>query len=101
MNGYIYANNPPFEMCQDEKAIWYASGYGEASHAFHMHGNGVVDAGRKQFSVSLNDGVSKTLYMNGTGVGLWQVICHVNDHHQNGMVSNYLVHPKGSSSCSA
>ncbi|EME42637.1 hypothetical protein DOTSEDRAFT_26207 [Dothistroma septosporum NZE10] len=91
MNGYIFANNPTYQMCQNDQVIWYAYAYGGASHVFHMHGNGVVDAGRKQFAVSLNDGVSKTLYMNATDAGMWQVICHVSNHHQMGMVSNYLV----------
>lgn len=86
-------------MCQDDQVIWYAYGWGAASHAFHMHGNSVVVHGEKAFSVSLNDGVSKTLVMKATGVGFWQVICHVNDHQQNGMVANYVVQPSGSSSC--
>lgn len=84
-------------MCQNDQVIWYAYAYGAASHVFHMHGNGVTDAGRKQFSVSLNDGVSKTLYMNAVDTGLWQVLCHVSNHHQKGMVANYLV--RNSTSC--
>lgn len=92
MNGYIFANNPPYEMCHNDKAIWYVNAYGGESHVFHMHGNGVVDNGRKQYAVSMNDGIGKTLFMNATGEGLWQVLCHVGDHHQHGMVSNYLVH---------
>lgn len=40
MNGYILANNPVFEMCYDDKVIWYVYAYGAASHVFHMHGNG-------------------------------------------------------------
>lgn len=40
MNGYIFANNPVFDMCLNDKVIWYTYAYGSASHAFHMHGNG-------------------------------------------------------------
>lgn len=40
MNGYILANNPTFEMCYDDKVLWYVYAYGQASHVFHMHGNG-------------------------------------------------------------
>lgn len=40
MNGYILSNNPTFEMCYDDKVIWYVYAYGSASHVFHMHGNG-------------------------------------------------------------
>lgn len=86
-------------MCQDEQVIWYAYGWGSASHVFHMHGNGVTVQGEKAFAVSLNDGVSKTLLMNATGVGFWQVICHVDNHQQSGMVANYVVYPAGSGSC--
>lgn len=97
MNGYIFANNPTFEMCLNDKVIWYAYAYGSASHVFHMHGNGVTYHGNNEFSVSLNDGVSKTLYMNAADAGFWQVICHVNNHHQKGMVADYLV--SSSSQC--
>ncbi|KAK4503137.1 hypothetical protein PRZ48_006564 [Zasmidium cellare] len=99
LNGYIFANNPPFEMCQDDQAIWYAYGWGTGSHVFHMHGNGVVVDGIKSFAVSLNDGISKTLLMNAADVGLWQVICHVNDHQQSGMVANYVVYSSEDQRC--
>jgi hypothetical protein len=37
LNGNVFANIPPFEMCQDDKAIWYAYAYGAASHVFSKH----------------------------------------------------------------
>lgn len=40
MNGYIFANNPTYEMCLDDKVIWYVMAYGSMGHVFHMHGNG-------------------------------------------------------------
>jgi hypothetical protein len=39
MNGYIFANNPTFEMCLGDNVIWYTMSYGSMSHVFHMHGN--------------------------------------------------------------
>jgi uncharacterized cupredoxin-like copper-binding protein len=39
----------------------------------------------------LADGDMKTLYMNATGGGQWQVLCHVANHLSAGMVSNYRV----------
>jgi len=39
-----------------------------------------------------NPGEMFALFMNATGVGLWQVICHVADHHSKGMVGDYLVY---------
>ncbi|KAK0343622.1 hypothetical protein LTR02_017382 [Friedmanniomyces endolithicus] len=97
MNGYIFANNPTFEMCLNDKVIWYVNAYGSASHVFHMHGNGFAYPwdGTNNYAVSLNNGVGKALYMNFTGVGKWQVICHVNNHQTIGMVSNYEVYKDG------
>lgn len=92
LNGYFFANNPTFSMCQGDKVIWYVNAYGGESHVFHMHGHSIVEAGKKAFSVSLNDGTGHTLYMNATSPGLWQVVCHVNDHHQKGMLGNYRVY---------
>lgn len=40
LNGYVFANNPWFEMCKDDKVIWYLYGHGLDTHVFHMHGNG-------------------------------------------------------------
>lgn len=95
MNGYIFANNPTFEMCLGDKVIWYVNAYTMASHVFHMHGNYVTEAGENSYAVSLNDGAGHTLYMDATGQGLWQVICHVADHQQKGMVANYRVYGEG------
>ncbi|KAK5691995.1 hypothetical protein LTR97_011166 [Elasticomyces elasticus] len=60
-----------------------------------MHGNSFTYNGERHDAISLNDGVGKTLYMNATGVGKWQVICHVNWHQTLGMVSNYQVYNAG------
>ena len=67
MNGYVFANNPKFEMCLDDKVIWYVNAYGTLSHVFHMHGNDFHYNGLSYFAESLNDGEGKTLYMNATG----------------------------------
>ncbi|RMZ12644.1 hypothetical protein D0864_00647 [Hortaea werneckii] len=80
MNGYVFSNNPPFEMCVGDNVIWYVNAYGAASHVFHMHGHGVTYHGFDRYAVSLNDGVGKTLYMTAAEPGLWQVICHVDNH---------------------
>ncbi|KAK5679413.1 hypothetical protein LTS10_008230 [Elasticomyces elasticus] len=95
MNGYIFSNNPDYEMCLSDKVIWYVNAYGGASHVFHMHGNSFAYGGKKDNAISINDGVGKTLYMNATGAGKWQVICHVNWHQTLGMVNNYQVYNAG------
>jgi FtsP/CotA-like multicopper oxidase with cupredoxin domain len=95
MNGYIFANNPIFDMCLNEKVIWYVNAYGSASHVFHMHGNGFKYHGVDEFAISVNDGVGKTLVMDAWGQGLWQVICHVGNHQAKGMLLNYRVYGAG------
>ncbi|KAK5742376.1 hypothetical protein LTR17_003388 [Elasticomyces elasticus] len=95
MNGYVFGNNPDYEMCLSDKVIWYVNAYGGASHVFHMHGNSFTYGGKKENAISINDGVGKTLYMNATGAGKWQVICHVNWHQTLGMVNNYQVYNAG------
>lgn len=61
-----------------------------------MHGNGFTYEGTNQYAISINDGVGKTLYMDASGIGLWQVICHVENHQTMGMLSNYRVYGPGS-----
>ncbi len=55
LNGWVLANSPPFEICTDDKVIWYAYAFGDASHVFHMHGNGFKSHGKNMVSKSLND----------------------------------------------
>jgi len=66
-------------MCLNDKVIWYVNAMGSASHVFHMHGNGFTYPynGVNTYATSINAGIGKTLYMNATDRGKWQVICHV------------------------
>ena len=117
INGYIFANNPPFQMCLNDPVIWYFYGMGKDSHAFHMHGNnfqhplGMNSATIcKQPTLPLflhssavmqpkltapikaaNSGEMYALFMNASIYGFWEVICHVADHQAKGMVANYFV----------
>lgn len=96
INGYIFANNPTFSMCEGDKTIWYAMAYGAASHVFHMHGSGFTYRGENNYAIALNDGVGKTLVQDATAVGKWQVICHVNNHQNKGMLGDYQIWPSAS-----
>ncbi len=40
----------------------------------------------------MKDGTGYTVYMNAAVPELWQVICHVNDYYQMGMLGNYRVY---------
>jgi hypothetical protein len=65
------------------------------SPRLHMHGNGLAYQKYNQYAESGNDGVGKTLYTTAVGEGLWQIICHVQNHLTIGMVANYRVYPEG------
>lgn len=54
LNGLIFANNAPFEMCVNDPTIWYVSAFGANPHVFHMHGNGFVLQGNNQASISMS-----------------------------------------------
>ena len=96
LNGLVFANNNPFEMCAGDSVIWYVVAYGNNPHVFHMHGNGFVYQGMNMASISINAGVMRTLPMTANGVGLWQLICHISNHDAKGMEDNYIVYPNGS-----
>lgn len=61
----------------------------------HMHGNGLAYDNFNEYAMSGNDGVGKTLYTTAVGEGLWEIICHVQDHLTLGMVANYRVYNEG------
>jgi len=93
LNGLIYANNAPFEVCVNDPTIWYVAAMGSNPHVFHMHGNGFTLNGNNYAAISINDGEMKTLHSSMTSEGQWQLICHVDNHLAFGMVDNYIVYP--------
>ena len=52
LNGYVYANNAPFEVCVNDPTIWYVSAMGSNPHVFHMHGNGFTLNGNNYAAIS-------------------------------------------------
>jgi manganese oxidase len=91
MNGYIFSNNPPFEMCVNDNVIWYLWDHGFDTHVAHWHGNNVNYNGIELTSVPLNPGEMKTVKMTATNPGWWQMICHFNTHLSKGMEASYIV----------
>lgn len=94
LNGYIYANNPPFEMCVNDNVIWYLYDMGFDTHVFHMHGDNVLDpvSGATLVTVTLNPGQMTTVLMTAFNPGWWQLICHFTTHLSKGMEANYIVY---------
>ena len=52
LNGLIYANNAPFEVCANDPTIWYVAAMGSNPHVFHMHGNGFTLNGNNYAAIS-------------------------------------------------
>ncbi|KAF2095204.1 Cupredoxin [Rhizodiscina lignyota] len=92
MNGYIFSNSPAFEMCVNDKVIWYLWDMGFDTHTVHWHGDNVLQHGIVTPSVAINPGQMITVTMNAANPGWWQVICHFNQHLSKGMEANYIVH---------
>jgi manganese oxidase len=61
LNGLVYANNAPFEVCVNDPTIWYVSAFGSNPHVFHMHGNGFNLNGVNQAAISKFPGVSSSV----------------------------------------
>lgn len=51
LNGYIFSNNPVFDMCEGDKVIWYLYAMGSDTHVFHMHGNGFKVLGHNKAAI--------------------------------------------------
>ncbi|CAD0105981.1 unnamed protein product [Aureobasidium uvarum] len=92
MNGYVFGNGAPYEMCRNDPVIWYVMAFGGASHVFHLHGNNFQYNDIWQASQSINAGEMFTFNMNAQLPGVWQLLCHVSSHNLFGMQQNYVVY---------
>lgn len=92
MNGYVFGNGAPYEMCRDDPVIWYVMAFGAASHVFHLHGSNFQYNDIWQASQSVNAGEMFTFNMNAQLPGVWQLLCHVSSHNLYGMQQNYVVY---------
>ncbi|KAH0345306.1 Cupredoxin, partial [Aureobasidium melanogenum] len=92
MNGYVFGNGAPYEMCRNDPVIWYVMAFGGASHVFHLHGNNFQYNDMWLAAQSVNAGEMYTFNMNAQLPGVWQLLCHVSDHNLFGMQQNYVVY---------
>jgi FtsP/CotA-like multicopper oxidase with cupredoxin domain len=97
-NGYIYANNPLFEMCVGDNVIWYLWNMGFDQHVFHLHGHNFYINNMLKGATAIAPGEMQNAHIPDIqGPGLWQAICHFNTHFGKGMEANYIVHEGGKS----
>jgi len=95
INGYVYGNQPGFEMKQGENVRIYAMAMGTEVdlHTPHTHGNTFLNMGMRQDVVGLLPAQMLTLDMTPDNPGTWFFHCHVNDHITAGMSTLYTVKP--------
>ncbi|CZR60586.1 uncharacterized protein PAC_10482 [Phialocephala subalpina] len=89
-NGRVFSNLAPFEVCIDDKAIWYIYALREASYVFHMHSNRFDYHGANMASKSINDGSMMTIQMNATATGIWQVLCYPDGGELPGVAESWM-----------
>src|SRR2546423_6113439 len=77
LNGLIFANNAPFEMCANDPTIWYVSAFGDNPHVFHMHGNGFMHGGDNMASISTSYSL---LYPELSGLFLADLVVTTPNH---------------------
>lgn len=93
MNGLIFSNLQDLKMKTGEKVRWYQIALGTEVdiHTPHWHGNTLTETGRRVDVLNLLPGTHVTVDMQPDNPGIWMYHCHVNDHIQAGMMSNYVV----------
>jgi hypothetical protein len=58
----------------------------------HIHRNELAYLNYNQYTKNGNNRINKTLYTTTVGEGLWQIICHVQNHLTLGMVAKNRVY---------
>lgn len=71
INGYVFENGNPFEMCQYDKVIWYLQAYGTDSHGMHLHGNNLLYQDTYVATKNVQDGEQFQLQMTPEEPGVW------------------------------
>jgi len=95
INGYIYGNNPPFQMHKGEHVRWYLMTMGDGFnfHTPHWHGNVVTVDKHRTDILLLGPAQFVVADMIPDNVGTWMFHCHLSDHMKGGMMTDYQVLP--------
>jgi FtsP/CotA-like multicopper oxidase with cupredoxin domain len=93
INGYMFGNGPLMSMKKGERVRWYVVtlGVGFNFHTPHWHGNVVLDHGNRTDVISVAPAQMSTVDMVPDDAGIWLFHCHVSEHMEAGMVTQYEV----------
>ncbi len=93
INGYMFGNNPPIVMHVGDHVRWYVMTMGEGFnfHTPHWHGNVLEVRGKRLDVFSIGPAEFVTADMVPDMAGSWMFHCHVDEHMQTGMMTEYTV----------
>ncbi|KAI7903335.1 Cupredoxin [Cokeromyces recurvatus] len=94
INGYVYNNNPPFNVIYGSRVRWYIVSFGVSDddvHTAHWHGATVLHYGHRVDVVDLTPISFEVVDMVPDNVGQWLFHCHVASHFESGMSAFYQV----------
>lgn len=95
INGKGYEDAiPPFKGKVGDLQRWRVVSIGREFHTWHIHGHRWLDAsGALTDNVQLGPGTYTTFEFEEDNPGEWLVHCHVPDHMEGGMITEYVVSP--------
>lgn len=84
INGYVYGNLPPLDVCVGNTVSWHLFGIGNEVdvHSAYFHGHTLLDRGHRTDVLSLFPATFVTAKMIPMTTGKWMLSCQVNDHMQ-------------------
>ncbi|XP_016072404.1 PREDICTED: coagulation factor VIII isoform X2 [Miniopterus natalensis] len=97
INGYVMDTLPGLVMAQDQRIRWYllSMGNNENIHSIHFSGHVFTVGKKEEYKMAvynLYPGVSETVEMLPSKVGIWRIECLIGEHLQAGMSALFLVY---------
>ncbi|KAM7045154.1 coagulation factor VIII [Molossus nigricans] len=99
INGYVMDTLSGLVMSQDQRIRWYllSMGSNENIHSIHFSGHVFTVRKKEEYKMAvynLYPGVSETVEMLPSKVGIWRIECLIGEHLQAGMSTLFLVYSK-------
>ncbi|XP_052768158.1 ferroxidase HEPHL1-like [Mya arenaria] len=87
INGYVYGNQPPFQMCPGERAVFYVMSLNLASHIMKILGHTMIIKHRRTENALVNSASFLSAYTVAAHPGHWLLYCRNLDHVTEGMLA--------------